>query len=375
RDLHGLEYDRDALEAALQDFTRAAALGDGSVHDYRCAKLAEQLGDYELATRHYDHMLARLPADAGNREHVRSERDRCAQGEAGARAATAELFEQMAATASSERSLGEDMFHSINQGVATMVRHGADVPSALDALVGDDSPDGLTATHIAIQIYNYGHEPDPDLIEVSAADYPRYQRAHANACTKPMAAQGYVHLGDVEAQGLTQFLGQSVLVRLFVNPEFGSAAAFALKPKWPGLVGFVLALLTGKWKTARMLECMTRFEDGVFMGSRAAGPDPFDNNGDPRIAFETLPTKATPKQVTQRHLERVKARLAEGHAVCTVDSVATVDCHWAENTAIKREYRQGLGYITDAEMRALLGVHHDRLAGTIRARLNALAST
>ena len=245
RDPYGVQYDREALEAALHDFTRASELGDRISYDHRCARIAEQLGDYERATRHYDHMLERLPADAGNREYLRSQRDRCAQGEAGARAAAAEPFEQVNTSETPERNLGEDMAHSITQGVAIMVRHGADVPSALNALVGDDTPDGLTATHIAFQIYNNGHEPDPGLVEVSAADYPSYQRAHADACTKPMAALGYVHLGDVEAQGLTQSLGQSALVRLFVHPEFGSAAAFALKPKWPGLVGFVLAFVTG----------------------------------------------------------------------------------------------------------------------------------
>jgi len=373
RDIYGMEYDRDALEAALQDYTRACELNSSNRNHRSCAKIAEQLGQYELATEHFDQILAQLPADSRTRIHVQEERDRCAKGEAGAREAVANLFSDLSASDSPERSLSDDMSYAITQGVAAMVRQGSDVNSALEALIGDESPDGMVATNIAFQLYNHGNEPAPDLVEVAAKDFPSYQRSHADACEKALTTLGYQVLGDVEATGLMANLGMRALVRVFVHPEYGSAAAFALKPKWPGLLGFIIAFVTGKWKIARMLECMTRFEDGLFMGSRASGPDPFDYNAEPRIEFEKLPSKTSPKQVAERHIERVKARLAEGHAITASDSIETVDAHWAEITEIKNAYRESIGYVTEAELRTLLGSNYERLADKIQNRLMALS--
>lgn len=373
RTLTGITYDRRALEAALADYERAAALEQNNRHDRRVAQIAETLGRYELATAHLDRVLDRLPADAPARTFLQADRDRCAQGEAGEREQLASMIETAGAPAQVERNLEEDMTYAVTHTAAALIRQGQDMETALNAVAGDESPDAMLATNIAFQIYNYGNEPAPDLIEVSPSDYPAYQRKHADACEKALAPLGYTRLADVEPLGVTTSQGMRALVRLFVHPDHGSAAAFALKPKWPGFLGFLLLFFTGKWKAARMLECSTRFTDDFFMGSRASGPDPFDNSAIANLSFEKLPANATPAQVAGHHITQVQARVANGHQVVPATSLEDVEDAWTKTTAIKNDYRRSIGYVTDEELRTLLGNRHDALAERVRDQLKLLA--
>lgn len=374
RTVMGISYDRSALEAALSDYQQAATLEQNNQYDRRIAQIAESLARYELATEHYDRVLSRLPADAPERAFVQEERDRVAQGEAGARERLAALIEQSGASENVERNVADDMAYAVTQSAATLIRQGKDMETALDAVAGDDSREGMLATSIAFQIYNYAHEPDPDLMEVSATDYPAYQRKHADACEKALAPLGYTRLADAEALGITTSQGMRALIRFFVHPEYGSAAAFAIKPKWPGIIGFLLMFLTGKWKAARMLECSTHFDDNHFMNSRAAGPDPFDNSGIANYDFEKLPANATPTEVVERHIERVSERLANTSArVRPSTSLDDVGDTWATINLLKTAYRQSIGYATDDELRAILGGQYDSLVEPVRERLKLLS--
>lgn len=368
-DLVGMRHDRRALEQALHDYQRAAELEPGNRFDRRIAQLAERLGDWPLATACLDRILARMAPDAPGRELLVEERDRYAAGEAGARDEMAKLLEQAGDSDGHERTLEEDAAHALTHAAAALVRQGSDLPGALDALIDDESPEALQATTIAFQLYNYAHEPAPDLMEVDASDYPRYQRAHADACEKALAPLGYVPLADAEALGITSSQGSRALIRIFTHPEYGSAAAFALKPKWPGLLGFLILLLTGKWKAACMLECATRLDNGLFLHSRAAGQDPFDNSAIERLRFDFLPAGTPPQRVAEHHIQRIQSQLAEGASVVPADSLEAIEANWQESNELKAQYRQSIGYVTDTELRALLGKHHDTLAGLIRDRL------
>lgn len=280
RDALGICYDRGSLEQALADLERAADLGE-DIHNYRiCAQVAALLGQNERAVAHLDRVLERLPAgNTAAREFIQTERDRYIRGDAGAREDLAQMLESASASEAVERNLEEDMGYALTHASAELVRQGMDLQSALTILAGDESPEDLQATQIAYSLYATAHEPDPDLVEVNPAEFPAFQRKHAQACEKALAPLGYVRLACAEARGISAQQGQRTLLGLFTHPEYGSAAAFAIKPKWPGLLGFLLTFLTGNWKTARMLECATRFEDGFFLHSRVAGVDPFDTSG------------------------------------------------------------------------------------------------
>ena len=373
RDALGIGYHRGALEQALADITRAAELKADNQYNRLCARIAALLGQDDLAASHMDRVLERMPADAPARVFVEEERARYARGKEGEREDLAEMLEQAGESEGVERSLAEDASYALTHATAELVRQGADLQSALEAMVGDESPEGLQATQVAFGLYGVAHEPDPDLAEVDPAQFPAFQRKHADACEKALAPLGYTRLAYAEARGISAQQGQRALLGLFTHPEYGSAASFAIRPKWPGLIGFLLMVLTGRWKTARMLECATRFDDDFFMNSRAAGPDPFDTSGISNLSFEKLPPGASPRDVAERHIERVAERIDEGHAVVPTHSIEDIEAGWRATSELKREYRQSIGYATDEELRALLGKHYDKLADLVRDRLTLLA--
>lgn len=375
RDVLGIAYRRDALEQALSDLTRASELKEDNQYDRLCARIAALLDQPERAVAHMDRVLARIPADAPARPFVEEERARYQRGREGEREELAELLEKAGENDDTdmERSLADDTAYALTHATAELVRQGQTLQNALEAMAGDESPEALQATQIAFSLYGMAHEPDPDLVEVDPATFPAYQRKHAEACAKALAPLGYSLLTHAEARGISAQQGQRALLGLFTHPEYGAAAAFALRPKWPGLLGFLLAFLSGKWKTARMLECSTRFDDDFYLNSRAAGPDPFDMSGVRNFRFNTLPPKAGPHEVAVSHIMQVADRIAEGHAVQPVQSLEDIADGWRATSALKSEYRQSIGYATDEELRALLGKHYDTLADLVRDRLKLLA--
>lgn len=374
-DALGIGYGRSALEQALSDTTRAASLTADNQYDRLCARIAALLGRHELATHHMDRVLERIAADAPARAFVEEERARYARGKEGEREELAEILERAGDTEDVERGLVEDASYALTHATAELVRQGVDLQNALEAMAGDESPEDLQATQIAFSLYSVAHEADPELAEVEPTEFPAFQRRHAAACERALAPLGYTLLAYAEARGISAQQGRRTLLGLFTHPDYGSAASFALKPKWPGFIGFLLLLLSGQWKTARMLECATRFDDDLHMHSRAAGPDPFETDGIRNFSFEKLPPKSTPREVAERHIERVLERIGEGHDVVPERSIEDIEAGWRATSALKREYRQSIGYATDGELRALLGRHYDALAGRVRDRLRLLAGS
>ncbi len=372
-DALGTGYDRAALELALSDLSRAASLAQDNQYDRLCARIAALLDQPERAVQHMDRVLERLPVDASARSFIEEERARYARGKEGERDELARMLESAGASEGVERSVQDDMSYALTHATAELVRQGMDLQTALTALAGDESPEDLQATQIAFSLYAMAHEAEPDMAEVDPAQFPAFQRKHAEACEKALEPLGYTRLAYAEARGISAQQGQRALLGLFTHPEYGSAASFAMKPKWPGLIGFLLMFLTGQWKAARMLECATRFDDDFYMSSRAAGPDPFETDGIRNFSFEKLPPKASPRDVAERHIERVIERLDAGHAVVPVDTIEDIEATWRETSALKLEHRQSIGYATDGELRAILGKHYDKLAGRVRDRLNLLA--
>ena len=46
-----------------------------------------------------------------------------------------------------------------------------------------------------------------------------------------------------------------------------------------------------------------------------------------------------------------------------------IEGQWIESNQLKAEYRRSIDYVTDTELRSLLGKHYDRYAEKVRARL------
>ncbi|MCK7594059.1 tetratricopeptide repeat protein [Pseudomarimonas salicorniae] len=368
----GLRYHRPTLERALADYDRCLALTGHHRYAVRLGMVLHDLGRFDEALARYDQALAQMePADP-TREHVCELRERSEDQGAGEREQVARLLER-GLTGEGDRSLQDDLAAQAVIGAAQAVRHGRSLQEALDSRLSED-PETLVAMNIAQQILNTAHEPPPQLEEVDPARFPLYQRRYVERIGRDIAPLGLDYIGDAEATGLFPMLGQHVLIRFFADGEGEiGIAAFAIRPKWPGLSGFLRMLLARQWKSHGMLECVSQFEDGTHLSTQFENPSPFRYEG--AVQIERLPVATPVRDLVARHLERHAAYKAghPGVRPLIANDVEGMDLRWREGQMSKREYRRSIGYISDAELRQLLGDNYDQYAVRVREQLALLA--
>jgi hypothetical protein len=369
-----MRYSRSALEAALDDYERCFALGGHYRHAVRMGSLLHDLGRFDDALQRFDDALALMPADDPAREFIVETRSRSENNGAGEREQMAKLLESSILEDGKDRSLQDDMAAQAVLGAAAAIRAGRRVDQALEARISDD-PDTMTAMGIAQQILNVAHEPLPQLEAVEAKDYPGYQRSFVDRVGRQAASQGLRKIADSEAKGLFPILGQHVLIRFFAdNSGEVGLAAFALKPKWPGWLGFLILLLTGKWKVTGMVECVTQFDDGSHISTQYVSPSVFGYGG--QVQIELLPQNSSVKDLLARHLQRVAAhkQSAPSSVALIADDLEGMDRRWRESQHAKRAYRASIGYITESELKQMLGSHHARFGDKVREQVALLAA-
>jgi tetratricopeptide (TPR) repeat protein len=373
RTYSGMRYSRSKLEAALADYETCHALSGAHRYAVRMGMVLHDLGRFDEALARYDQALAAMAPDDPKRQFVLDTRARSQNQGAGEREEMAKLLESALVGEGKDRGLADDMAAQALLGAASAIRAGKSVGEALEARLSED-PETLLATNIAQQILNAALEPPPEIEAVDAKDYPAYQRNFVDRAAKEIGAIGLRTVGDAEAKGLFMTLGQHVLLRFFADDsgEVG-VAAFALKPKWPGWLGFLIMFLSGKWKVASMVECVTQFEDGTHLSTQHENPSPFEHGG--KIRIEVLPRKTTIRNLVAHHMKRVagyKARHPESVALKALD-IEGMDRRWREGQREKRAYRISVGYVTETELKRLLGAHYQRLADKVRRQLAVLA--
>lgn len=372
--LTGATWSRSRLEAACADLERSLELGGHHRNAMQLAEILHDLGRFDEALARYDQVLARMRIDDPAREAVLAARARSEGGGAGEREELARLIEQAAPDQGGDRTLAEDAARQSMLGAARAVRAGRPVTEALEARISDD-PETRLAMMIAQNILNAAHEPDPGLVYVAAEDYPAWQRRFAEQSLAQLEPVGLQYIADAEAAGMFDVLGQHVLLRLHGDEsgEIGMAT-YAIKPKWPGLVAFLVMFLTGKWRVVRMAECVTHFEDGVLLITQWENPSPFEFAGDIRV--ERMPVTTPLPELYARHCARVaeyRSRHPGVRALQATDLEA-FEARWREGQQLKLAYRRSVDYITDAELQKLLGARFERLGPRVREQIAALAA-
>lgn len=369
----GLRQSRSGLEAALADYERCHADSGEMRYAVRAASILHDLGRHDEAVARYDRILAELPPDHGSRAAILERRRRSENGGAGEREEMAHLLQQIAAGDGKDRTLQDDVAAQVMLGLGQAMNSGASLGDALQLLSSDD-PNDVLAFGIAQQVLAQAFEPPPELESVSAADYPVWQRRFADRITAQLQGSDLLTIGDVEARGMFPMLGQHVLLRLYTDPG-GSlrAASYAMRPKWPGWAGFLVLLLTGRWKTAKMFECISHFDDGTHLVTQWVNPSPFEYGGP--IDIERMPLRTAPKALVERHRQRVadhQARNPAARALSATD-LAGVEELWIAGQEVKRDYRASIGYVTDAELRRILGAQYARLAAKVKLAIRRIA--
>jgi tetratricopeptide (TPR) repeat protein len=366
-DAMGVQYSRRDLQAALADHGAAVALRP---QDHRLrvkrAKCLRRLGREDEAVADYDAALALLPPDSPLREFLleqrKSERDQMG-----------ELLERVRGDmqpGKGNMTLQDQMADAMLRSVADQLKAGENFTSATEAFFSEE-PDDIAATNVARNFFNMGHFPTPDLQPVQAQEFPGYMRSHCDRVQRELLAAGYRLLGDYEAVHLRATLGQRVLLRCFLSSSGRTcAAAYALRPLWPGWLNWLLLCVTGRWKTARVVDCETELADGNFVVTMNAGAMGEFEYGD-AVQQNLLPLGTPVSDVLRAHAKALKALASR-----SVRHMASFEDLLAMQTRLqelKNRHRQNIGYATDKEMRRLLGGQYERFAGKVRAKLALMA--
>jgi tetratricopeptide (TPR) repeat protein len=270
----GLKFSRAQLEAALADFERAIAIQ--AVPNYRFARadLLHLLGRYDEALAEVDRLLAEIPEDHSLRDLAVEARKKSENQGRGEREQLASLFVKaldVPAVAKDKETLAYDQASAMIRSMADGVRAGKSVPQVMQDF-GGGSPEDEAAVSIAWQIKQMSEEAPPDYRPTNAREYPSHQRAFEAAATKQLVKLGFEKLGDYDPAHLAVTLARKQMLTLYVRADgHTTAAVFSIKPKWPGFVGWLLTVVKGVYKTARVIELETAFSDGTVLSTNNMG--------------------------------------------------------------------------------------------------------
>lgn len=373
----GGELSRAKLEAALADMNQALRLQPNKPNFLvQRATILHQLQRFDDAVADYDTILSIIPADSPKRAAYLDMRKRSENQGAGERDQAAQFLDQAIATldAKERGSMAGDMVISAVRSSEIAIGQGKNMEQALAQFVSDDPLDML-ATNAAYQIYRVGNEAEPSYVDSRIEDYPKFQRDHARQALQAMAKAGFAHVGDYEPLHLSEVLGKPTLVRIYSGDQGAIfAASYRVAPKWPGWLGFLIAFFTGLWKKPALIELISAFNDGQFIvTNNTGGGDPFTFGS--TVATEQLPLNAKIEEVVKRHRARLAEYLGIHHKEHALPATTMEEMTplLRQLTAAKNQYRKSIGYVSDTELRKLLGKHHDLLAERVLARLAALA--
>lgn len=376
---NGMQFSRRKLELADVDYSAVLDQQPTLTRPLiKRAQLRHKLGRFDAALQDYDQALSLLKADDPLHEIVRDLRRNSENNGAGERDAVARMMENALGELSADerQQLGASWAASAVRSAAASMRSGQNMTVAMEQFISDD-PDDLLAVDIAYKIHAQGNEPDPEYAAATANEFSKDQQAFAASAGKQLQKQGFVALGDYDPLHLEHMLNRRTLVRVFRSDDGQiCAASFKLKPSWPGWLAFIILKLTGKWQEPAVVDFESELSDGHFLVTNNSSQlNPFGTGS--QIDSLALPLKTSIADVLAAHRTRLAAYL-QSHAGVQPIALTDIDSVFALQArlgACKRDYRRSIGYISDAELRQLLGPRHDELQEKVRQKLQLLMAT
>jgi cell wall assembly regulator SMI1 len=186
---------------------------------------------------------------------------------------------------------------------------------------------------------------DPPLADKKALRH--YDRAQA-----ALEALGYRLLADVEPLRNTEMSGQRVLLRLLLSADQAVVAAV-----WR---------VANAFTAVEAIELESWLEDGsVLLTGNTGSANPFE--APTGILQECLPQGTNAKQLEDVHRRRLGARAAR-----PLPDMAAVTALQEAQRQLKREHARRAGWVSESELRGLLGASYAELAPRVRAELQRL---
>lgn len=360
------------LQKAVADISRA--LRDRP-EDWRLyfkrAGFHKQLADYDSAVADFDQALAHLDEDGEDfREFLTEEREACLNGGRRERESLAEsLREGMLSADDGELSLDDYMANNLIDALATRsTEDGANAFELLEAV--SDDPDEAIALSVAQDIIKQAREPSSDYQPVAAREFPSAERNFCNRAAKELEQQGFTSLGDFEPVGMRQMLGKRALVRMFLSADkTTSVVAARFSPLKPAFWLWFILWVLRQWKPRNLIQLESVTTDGRFLlTSNSGGINPFNSAPDHVDALALAPdTKIS--ALIAAHQKRLQACNAEWVKYGSVDDVLASQ---ERLRLLKNAHRESIGFITEDELKSLLGKQYDKLAERVRHYLHLL---
>ncbi len=370
----GMSYAVTPLKQAVKDLSDAIEPGTTNWQlSLKRARLYKQLQDFDKAISDFDDALNSLDADSESfRDFIQEQRDDCLNGGNNEHKKFANILREGLIDIDDAGELSQDelMANNLLDAMAGQMAEGEDMFSMLEEI--DDDPEQMIALSIAQDILKNAREPYADF---TATDKSRYEKSAQKFCAraeKEISHYGFQSLGDFEAKGLNQQLGKRILLRIFNSDDQKiSAAAFEIKPLKPSFLPWLLLLLQGKWKAARILELESETTSGGFIITNNTGElNPFAA-GD-SIDMLTLPVDTSLKDIVTAHKERLEQVNQDD-----IKPMPDIDAIFASQERLrlsKNAYRENIGFVTDDELKQLLGNQYDKYVEDIRRYLDKLSA-
>jgi tetratricopeptide (TPR) repeat protein len=372
----GLNFKRVHLEDALADYDRAIAIEPEPSYRFARAGLLHTLKRFDAAIAELDKLLLELPAEHSLRPLAEEARAKSENQGAGERDQVAKmLLTALEQSEQDKETVAYDQAAAMIRSAADGMRSGKSMPQAMEEFV-PDSPEEMAAVSIAWQIRQMAQEAEPNYVPTDPKEYPSHQRAFAASSEKKLRKLGFTKLGDYDPVHLSLTLAKKQMLSIYVREDgHVTAAVYSIKPKWPGFLGWLLMLVKGQYRTANVVELETAFSDGTVLSTNnAGGINPYGQG--PHFLQEKLARGMAPAILLERHEARVKMHAASHprQSIRLLQSIEDVSAQQALQVVAKNAYRRSIGFVSDDELRAMMGEQYDQFAPKVREKLRLMAA-
>jgi hypothetical protein len=187
-----------------------------------------------------------------------------------------------------------------------------------------------------------------------ADELDRAARAFYDSALAALERLGYELCGDVEPLRNTERSGTRTLVRVALSPDRLTAAAI-----WR---------LVGPHSRYEVTELESVLADGSVVRTNDQGTtNPFEQP--PQIMQLSLPPGTDAATLVAVHRDRLAEAPSPPAPLPDLDAVLAAE---ERQRMVKHEFARSRGFVSDAELRGLLGASFDELAGLVREELARL---
>jgi len=94
-----------------------------------------------------------------------------------------------------------------------------------------------------------------------------------------------------------------------------------------------------------------------------------------RVVRARIARGTAPAAILERHEARVKLHAASHprHSIRTIRTIEEVSAQQAEQALARNAYRRSIGFVSDEELRAMMGEQYDAIAPKVREKLKLMA--